>query len=206
MCSILWEEEIPASCPQCPPSSDLPLPASCKKAWHPGMWMQGQFQVLITLHSSQFTYTTMILWKYNASQHAKCQHPSYNHFLNRLIYSERKRGRESRRGKDKIWSRLHAEHRAQWGLDLMTLRSWPELKPRVGCTTNWVTQVPLHVPFNVAGLGIPAWFSGLCLPSAQGMILESRDQVPRQAPCMEPASPSACVSASVCVCLSWINK
>ena len=33
-----------------------------------------------------------------------------------------------------------------------------------------------------------------CLPSAQGVILESQDQVPHQAPCMEPASPSACVS------------
>ena len=43
-----------------------------------------------------------------------------------------------------------------------------------------------------------------CLPLAQGMILESQDQVPHRAPCMEPASPSACVSASlsVCVCLS----
>ena len=44
------------------------------------------------------------------------------------------------------------------------------------------------------------------LPLAQGVILETRDQVPHQAPCMEPASPFACVSASVslslCVCLS----
>ena len=32
------------------------------------------------------------------------------------------------------------------------------------------------------------------------------DRVPVQAPCMEPASPSACVSASECVCLSWTNK
>ena len=37
------------------------------------------------------------------------------------------------------------------------------------------------------------------LPLAQGTILESQDQVPRQAPGMEPASPSACVSASLCV-------
>ena len=33
---------------------------------------------------------------------------------------------------------------------------------------------------------------------------------PTSGPCMEPASPSACVSASlslyVCVCVSWINK
>ena len=52
--------------------------------------------------------------------------------------------------------------------------------------------------------GQPRWLSGLALPSAQGMILETRDRVARQAPCMEPASPSACVSASLCV--SLINK
>jgi len=33
------------------------------------------------------------------------------------------------------------------GLDPMTPRSWPELKPRVGCSTDWATQVPLWVPF-----------------------------------------------------------
>ena len=43
-----------------------------------------------------------------------------------------------------------------------------------------------------------------CLPSAQGMILESQDRVLHWAPCMEPASPSACVSASLCV--SLMNK
>ena len=37
------------------------------------------------------------------------------------------------------------------------------------------------------------------LPSARDMILETWDRVPRRAPCMEPASPPACVSASVCV-------
>ena len=35
------------------------------------------------------------------------------------------------------------------------------------------------------------------LPLAQGVILETRDQVPRQAPYMEPVSPSSCVSASL---------
>ena len=52
------------------------------------------------------------------------------------------------------------------------------------------------------------------LPSAQGVILGSWDRVPCPAPCMEPASPSACVSASlslslslcVCVCVSLMNK
>ena len=40
------------------------------------------------------------------------------------------------------------------------------------------------------------------LPSAQGVIPELWDQVPHWAPCMEPASLSAYVSASLCVCLS----
>ena len=46
------------------------------------------------------------------------------------------------------------------------------------------------------------------LPSAQDMILESQDRVPHWALCMEPASLSACVSASLflSLCLSWINK
>ena len=39
------------------------------------------------------------------------------------------------------------------------------------------------------------------LPLAQGMILASWDQVPHWAPCEEPASPSACVSASLSVSL-----
>ena len=52
--------------------------------------------------------------------------------------------------------------------------------------------------------GQPRWLSDLAPPSVQGMILETRDQVPLGALCMEPVSPSACVSASLslCVCLS----
>ena len=50
--------------------------------------------------------------------------------------------------------------------------------------------------------GQPGWLSGLVSPSAQGMILETQDQVPRRAPCMEPASPSARVSASLSLCFS----
>ena len=44
--------------------------------------------------------------------------------------------------------------------------------------------------------GQPGWLRGLVLPSAQGLILETRDGVPRQAPCVEPAS------LSLYVCLS----
>ena len=40
------------------------------------------------------------------------------------------------------------------------------------------------------------------LPLAQGAVLESQDRVPRRAPYMEPASPSACVSASLSLCVS----
>ena len=38
-----------------------------------------------------------------------------------------------------------------------------------------------------------------CLPLAQGVILGSWDRVPPWVPCMEPASPSACVPASLSV-------
>ena len=44
--------------------------------------------------------------------------------------------------------------------------------------------------------GQPGWLSGLASPSTQGLNLETRDRVPHPAPCMEPASPSACVSAT----------
>ena len=44
--------------------------------------------------------------------------------------------------------------------------------------------------------------SGLGLTSAQGMILETQDRVPRRAPCVEPASPSLPVSLP----LSLISK
>ena len=44
------------------------------------------------------------------------------------------------------------------------------------------------------------------LSLAQGVILESQDRVPNQAPCMEPASPSAYVSASLSLSGSLMNK
>ena len=44
---------------------------------------------------------------------------------------------------------------------------------------------------------VAQWFSG-------GVILETEDQVPHRDPCMEPASPSTCVSASLSV--SLMNK
>ena len=55
--------------------------------------------------------------------------------------------------------------------------------------------------FNLLTVGQPRWISSLVLPSAQGLILETWDQVPHQAPLKEPASPSACVSAPLSVFL-----
>ena len=40
------------------------------------------------------------------------------------------------RGREKILSSLHAQHRAQRGFNLTTLRSLPEPKSRVGCLTD----------------------------------------------------------------------
>ena len=94
------------------------------------------------------------------------------------------------------------------GFHLTTPRSWPELKSRVRCLTTWATQVPLCKIFNVEfRLEMLAWghLGGSAvefLPLAQGIILESRDQVQYWAPFEEPASPSACVSAFP-LCLSW---
>ena len=50
--------------------------------------------------------------------------------------------------------------------------------------------------------GTAGWFSCWVLPLAQGVILESQDQVLHQAPSMEPASTSASISASLSVYLS----
>ena len=52
--------------------------------------------------------------------------------------------------------------------------------------------------------GQPWWPSSLALPLAQGVILKTQDRVPCRAPCMEPASPSTGVSASLSVFL--MNK
>ena len=43
----------------------------------------------------------------------------------------------------------------RWDLNPWTVTSWPELKPRVGCLTNWATQVPRNQPlFYSAAMGV----------------------------------------------------
>ena len=58
------------------------------------------------------------------------------------------------------------------------------------------------VPVLESETGQAGWFSGLVPPSTQDLILETWDRVPCPAPFMEPASPSACVSASLSLCVS----
>ena len=62
------------------------------------------------------------------------------------------------------------------------------------------TDLPLRVVSN----GQPGWLGSLALPSAPRPDLETRDRVPRRAPCMEPASPS--VSLPLSLSLSLMNK
>ena len=61
---------------------------------------------------------------------------------------------------------------------------------------------------NYMTIGQPGWLSGLVPPSAQGLILETWDRVPRQAPCMEPASLSLsrALSLSLSLSLCLMNK
>ena len=70
-------------------------------------------------------------------------------FFQDLFIYLREREREGRRGrKPQVDSVLNVESDA--GLDLKTLRSQPEPKPRVQCLTYCTTQTPLKYPiFNM---------------------------------------------------------
>ena len=69
--------------------------------------------------------------------------------------------------------------------------------PSLGELAVEVLVTRLHVSLGrLGGSGVER------LPSAQGVILGSWDQVPHWASCMEPAFSSACVSASLSLYLS----
>ena len=81
--------------------------------------------------------------------------------------------------------KIHTQNKKCSGIKMSTggqkesrLRSPPEMcnKPPDLTTKN-------------SSSGQPGWLSDLAPPSAQGVILETWDPVPCQAPCMEPASP-----------------
>ena len=88
-------------------------------------------------------------------------------------------------------------------LEVFQYNPWPKLFDMEDYTIYVVNlkimMKPLQVIIGVKydSEGQPGWLSGSEAPSAQGMILETRDRVPRRGPWMEPASPSACVSASL---------
>ena len=54
--------------------------------------------------------------------------------------------------------------------------------------------------------GSPGWFNGWASFFSSGHDPGVLGSSPASAPCRKPASPSACVSPSLCVCLLWINK
>ena len=78
--------------------------------------------------------------------------------------------------------------------------------PKAGAKPLRHPGIPKKIFFKKKYYGQPGWLSGLVQPSAQGLILETQDQVPHRAPCMEPASPSACVSAPLSLSVSLMNK
>ena len=79
-----------------------------------------------------------------------------------------------------------------------------KLKGEMIILWNTGREGKIELEFSCGGVRLSGSAFG-CLPLAQGMILESQDQVPHCAPCMEPASPTAYVSASLSLlflCLS----
>ena len=50
---------------------------------------------------------------------------------------------EEQRERENFPSSLHAQREPNAGLEPTTAGSWPELKSRVGCSTDWDTQVSL---------------------------------------------------------------
>ena len=79
--------------------------------------------------------------------------------------------------------------------------------PKAGAKLLSPPGIPVTSPFKFCQSGGSLGGSVIWrLPLAQGAILESRDRVPHQAPGMEPASPSSCVSASLSLSMSITNK
>ena len=75
---------------------------------------------------------------------------------------------------------------------------WPTIK---NYPVKYITQLVQKEGMGVAS-GCLGGSAVERLPLAQGVILEFWDRVPRQAPCMEPASPSACVPGPLSFCVS----
>ena len=106
-----------------------------------------------------------------------------------------------------VWRLSRLSRREVIGLQEQTLYQSGWKVWRCNLATYSILQMRRHTACQgVTARGQPGWLRGLAPPSAQVVILETWDQVPYLAPCMEPASPSACVSASLslshALCLS----
>ena len=55
-------------------------------------------------------------------------------------------------------------------------------------------------------LGTPGWLSSWAAAFGSGRDPPVPESVPRPAPCTEPASPSAYLSASLCMSLMWLQE
>ena len=82
----------------------------------------------------------------------------------------------------------------------MTQNAYQGIYWNLAPNRQWWHFLISHVKF-----GQPGWLSGLVLPSAQGLILQTRDRVPCQAPCVEPAFPLL-VSLPLSLSLCLMNK
>ena len=83
----------------------------------------------------------------------------FNSFLKRFIYFRERESWCMGQGERERRSSFSTEQGAQHGLDLRTLRSWPEPKPRIRHKTDWTTQAPLSVScFKITFLDSPSKF------------------------------------------------
>ena len=85
--------------------------------------------------------------------------------------------------------------------------SAPPTNPILFLSLCHTLSLPNKLTFNLKKREIQGFLGGSAvkgLPSAQGVILESWDRIPCRALYVKPASPSACVSASLS--LSLMNK
>ena len=136
-----------------------------------------------------------------------------------LFIHERNRERQRHRQRKRqapVRSLMGNSIPGPWDYDLsqrQTLNHWATQEPQHSGVFLWslASMVLLQKEhwfgiYKIWVLGIPGWLSGSAPSFGPGRDPGLRDRVPHRAPCMEPASPSACVSASVCVCVSLMNK
>ena len=100
------------------------------------------------------------------------------------------------------WKQREVLHRRRW-CDYRGRQEWCRQLREAGRNMG---QTPLKAFLERKSLGQPGWHSGLAPPSAQGLVLETQDGVPHQAPYMEPTSPSASLSLCVSLMNEWMNE